>query len=53
MVVIGSSLLISSDATFKMAAWWPYLIFWFPDSNFSYAVNINFKLQWHNAYVYG
>ena len=45
MVVIGRSLLIFSNVTFKMAAWRPYLIFLFPDSNFSLALNINFKLQ--------
>ena len=28
---MGRSLLIFSDVTFKMAAWWPYWIFWFPD----------------------
>ena len=27
----GRSLLIFSDVTFKMAAWRPYWIFWFPD----------------------
>ena len=43
MVDIGRSLLIFSDVTFKMAAWRPYWIFWFPDSNFSLALNINFK----------
>ena len=53
MVAIGRSLLIFSDVTFKMAAWWPYWIFWFPDSNFTLALNINFKLQWHNTYLYG
>ena len=53
MVAIGRSLLIFSDVTFKMAAWRPYWIFWFPDSNFTSALNINFKLQWHNTYVYG
>ena len=53
MLVIGRSLLIFSDVTFKMAAWRPYWIFWFPDSNFSLALNINSKLQWHNTYVYG
>ena len=53
MVAIGRSLLIFSDVTFKMAAWRPYWIFWFPDSNFSLALNINFKLQRHNTYVYG
>ena len=52
MVVIGRSLLICSNITFKMAAWWPYWIFWFPDSNFSLALNINSKLEWHNTYVY-
>ena len=31
MVAIGRSLLIFSDVTFKMAAWRPYWIFWFPD----------------------
>ena len=53
MVAIGRSLLIFSVVTFKMAAWQPYWIFWFPDSNFSLAFNINFKLQRHNTYVYG
>ena len=53
MVAIGRSLLIFSDVAFKMAAWRPYCIFWFPDSNFSLALNINFKLQGHNTYVYG
>ena len=52
MMVIGKSLLIFSEVTFKMAAWWPYWIFWFPDSNFSLALNINSKLKWHNTYVY-
>ena len=45
MVVIGRSLLIFSDVAFKMAAWWPYWIFWFPDSNFSLTLNINSKLK--------
>ena len=53
MVAIGRSLLIFSDVTFKMAAWRPYWIFWFPDSNYTLALNINFKLQQHNTYVYG
>ena len=53
MVAIGRSLLIFSDFTFKMAAWRPYWIFWFPNSNFTLALNINFKLQWHNTYVSG
>ena len=53
MVAIGRSLLIFSDVTFKMAAWRPYWIFWFLDSNFTLALNINFKLQLHNTYVYG
>ena len=45
MVVIGRSLLIFSDVTFKMAAWWPYWIFWFPDCNFTFTLNINSKLK--------
>ena len=53
MVAIGRSLSIFSDVIFKMAAWRPYWIFWFPDSNFTLALNINFKLQRHNTYVYG
>ena len=53
MVVIGRSLLIFSDVTFKMAPWRPYCIFWFPDSNFSLALDINSKIQRHNTYVYG
>ena len=52
IVAIGRSLLIFSDVTYKMAAWRPYWIFWFPDSNFTLALNINFKLQRHNTYVY-
>ena len=52
MVAIGRSLLIFSDVTFKMAALQPYFIFWFPDSNFTLALNINFKLQRHNTYVH-
>ena len=53
MVAIGRSLLIFSDVSFKMAVWWPYWMFWFPNSNFTLALNINFKLQLHNTYVYG
>ena len=53
MVAIGRSLLIFSDVTFKMAAWRPYWIFWFPDYNLTLDLNINFKLQRHNTYVYG
>ena len=53
MVAIGRSLLIFSDVTYKMATWRPYWIFWFLDSNFTLALNINFKLQRHNTYVYG
>ena len=53
MVAIGRSLLIFSNVSFKMAAWRPYWIFWFPDSNFTLALNINFTLQRHNTYVYG
>ena len=47
MVAMGRSLLIFSDVTFKMAAWRPYWIFLFPDSNFTLALNINCKLQRH------
>ena len=53
MVAISRTLLIFSNVTFKMAALRPYWIFWFPDSNFTLALNINFKLQRHNTYVYG
>ena len=53
MMAKGRSLLIFSDVTSKMAAWWPYWMFWFPDSNFTLALNIDFKLQRHNTYVYG
>ena len=53
MVAIGRNLLIFSDVTYKMAAWRPYWIFWFPDFNFTLALNINFKLQRHNIYVDG
>ena len=40
IVTIGISLLIFGYATFKMAAWWPYL-----DFLFSLTFNINCKLQ--------
>ena len=53
MVAISRSLLIFSYVTFKMAAWQPYWMFWFLDSNFTLALIINFKLQRHNTYVYG
>ena len=53
MVAIGRSLLIFSDVTPKMAAWRPYWIFWFPDCNFTLALNIDFTLQRHKTYVYG
>ena len=46
------SLLIFSNVNFKMAARQPYWNFWFPDSNFSFALNINCKLKWHNTYIY-
>ena len=45
LVAMGRSLLIFSDVTFKMAAWWPSWIFRFPDSNFCLALNIKSKLQ--------
>ena len=45
-------LLIFSNVNFKMAARQPYWNFWFPDSNFSLALNINCKLDWHNTYIY-
>ena len=53
LIYMGRSLLIFKEVTFKMAAWWPYWIFLFPESNFSLALIINSKLQWHNTYVYG
>ena len=43
MVAIGRSLLIFSNVTFKITAWWPYWIFWFPDSNFTLC--IEYQLQ--------
>ena len=52
MVIIGKRLLIFNDVTFKLAVWWPYWIFWFPDCNFSLALNMNSKLQCPNTFVY-
>ena len=52
LVYIGRSLLIFSNVTFKMAAWWPYWIFRFPDSNFRLALNIKCKLEYHITGVY-
>ena len=46
------SLSIFSNVDFKMAARQPYWILWFPDSNFSLALNINSKFNWHNTYIY-
>ena len=43
--------LIFSNVNFKMAARQPYCNYWFPDSNFSLALNINCKLKWHNTYI--
>ena len=39
--------------TFKMAAWQPYWIFRFSDSNFSLALNIKSKLQLQITCEYG
>ena len=47
------SLFIFSNVNFKMAARQPYRNFWFLDSSFSLALNINCKLKWHNTYIYG
>ena len=44
MLVIGRSLLIFGNVTFKMAAWQPCWIFWFLDCNISLALNISSKL---------
>ena len=51
-VAMGWTLSIVSDVTYKMAAWWSYWIFRFPDSNFSLALNIGSKLIWHITCVY-
>ena len=52
MVAIGRSLLIFSDVTFKMAAWRPYWIFWFPDYLY---LGFEYQLQtsYPYTYVYG
>ena len=50
-MAMDRSLWILRDVTFKMATWQPYCIFLCPDSNFSLALNINSKLQWHNTSV--
>ena len=52
-VAMGRSLVIFSDVAFKMAVWQPYWIFWFPDSNFSLALNIKSKLHRHITCLYG
>ena len=44
---MGNILSVFSDATFKMAAWQPYWIFWFSDSTFSLALYIKSKFHWH------
>ena len=52
-VATGRSLSILKDITFKMAAWQPYWIFRFPDSNFSLALNTQSKLHLHITCVCG
>ena len=52
LVAMGRSLLIFSDVTFKMAAWWPSWIFRFPNSNFSLALNFKSKLMQHISCMY-
>ena len=52
-VAMGRRLFIFSDVIFKMAAWHPYWIFRFPDSNYILALNIKSKLHWHITFVYG
>ena len=52
LMYLCRSLLIFSSVNFKMATRQPYWILWFPDSNFSLALNINSKLKWHNTYIY-
>ena len=53
LVAIGRSLFIFSDVTLKMAAWQPYWIFRFPDSNFCLALYIKSKFQQHITGVHG
>ena len=53
LVAMSRSLLIFSDVTFKMAAWWPSGIFRFLDPNFSLALNIKSKHKCHITCVYG
>ena len=52
LIYMARSLLIFSGVNFKMAAWQPYWTFWFPDSNFSLALNMKSKFQWLNNCVY-
>ena len=52
IVVIGRRLLIFSHITFKVTTWQPYWVFWFPNSNFSLALDVNSKLQKRNTCVY-
>ena len=40
-VFIGRGLLIFSNFIIKITTWRPYWIFWFPESNFSSALNMN------------
>ena len=45
LMYMGRSLLIFSGVNFKMVAWQPYWNFWFPDSYFCLALNMNSKLN--------
>ena len=49
MVVIGKSLLIFSEVTFKMAAWWPYWIFWFPGFEYQLQTGISMRSRGKNT----
>ena len=47
LVCMGRSLLIFSNDIFKMATWRPQWNFWFAESYFILALNINSKFKWH------
>ena len=52
LVYMERSLLIFRYFTFKMAAQWPYWIFWVPDSNFSLSLNFKSKHLQHISCMY-
>ena len=53
IVAIDRSRIISATSRSEWLPGGHIGIYWFPDSNFSFAKNIKSKHWWHNTYVFG